>query len=56
MNRTDTDKLFDADGLIDEAVTQAGFDDFGDMPYREGLEPLLETYDRHDGSTTKAHL
>jgi hypothetical protein len=38
---------FDADELIEEAITQTGFDDFGDLPYREGLEVLLATYDRH---------
>ncbi|MFT4519461.1 MAG: hypothetical protein ACI9JM_001857 [Halioglobus sp.] len=42
------DKItFVADELIAEAVEQTGFDDFGDMPYREGLEVLLETYDRN---------
>lgn len=44
---TDTIATFDADALIAEAVAQTGFDDFGDMPYREGLDVLLETYDRH---------
>lgn len=38
---------FDADELIAEAIEQTGFDDFGDLPYREGLETLLATYDRH---------
>ena len=38
---------FDADELIAEAVEQTGFDDFGEMPYREGLEALLQTYDRN---------
>ena len=38
---------FDADALISEAVEQTGFDDFGDMPFREGLDALLATYDRH---------
>lgn len=44
---TDSIVTFDADELIAEAVAQTGFDDFGDMPYREGLDILLETYDRH---------
>lgn len=38
---------FAADELIAEAIEQTGFDDFGEPPYREGLEVLLETYDRH---------
>jgi Sulfotransferase family len=38
---------FIADELIEEAKGQTGFDDFGDLPYREGLETLLETYDRN---------
>ena len=38
---------FVADSLIDEAKRQTGFDDFGDLPFREGLEVLLETYDRN---------
>ena len=38
---------FDADEAISEAISQVGFDDFGEMPYREGLEVLLETYDRN---------
>ena len=38
---------FDADAAVAEAVEQTGFDDFGEMPYREGLEALLETYDRN---------
>jgi len=38
---------FDADALIREAVEQTGFDDFGSLPYREGLETLLQTYDQH---------
>jgi len=44
---TDESKLFDADDLIAEAQGQTGFDDFGELPFREGLEVLLETYDRH---------
>lgn len=38
---------FVADELISEAIEQTGFDDFGEPPYREGLEVLLETYDTH---------
>lgn len=38
---------FLADELIDEARGQTGFDDFGEPPYREGLEVLLATYDRN---------
>ncbi|MAT91119.1 MAG: hypothetical protein CME59_00810 [Halioglobus sp.] len=38
---------FVADELIDEAQQQTGFEDFGALPYREGLEALLATYDRN---------
>ena len=38
---------FVADELIAEAITQTGFEEFGDLPFREGLDTLLETYDRH---------
>ncbi len=38
---------FDADALIRKAVEQTGFDDFGSLPYREGLEALLQTYHQH---------
>lgn len=38
---------YDADELIAEAKAQTGFDDFGELPFREGLEVLLETYDRN---------
>ncbi len=38
---------FDPDQLVEEAIKQAGSEDFGSLPYREGLEVLLETYDRH---------
>ncbi|MDX1733345.1 MAG: sulfotransferase [Halioglobus sp.] len=41
----DTAVTFAADELIAEAIGQTGFDDFGDLPYREGLETLLATYD-----------
>ena len=36
-----------ADELVAEAVEQTGFRDFGSLPYREGLDVLLATYDRH---------
>lgn len=43
-----TDKVsFDPDALVGEAVEQAGFSDFGDTPYREGLEVLCATYDQN---------
>lgn len=38
---------FDADELIAEARELTGFEEFGEPPYREGLEVLLETYDRN---------
>lgn len=38
---------FDADEVVREAIEQTGFDDFGEMPYRDGLEALLATYDQH---------
>jgi hypothetical protein len=38
---------FAADDLIDEAKGQTGFEDFGELPFREGLEVLLQTYDRN---------
>ncbi|MCB1703427.1 MAG: sulfotransferase [Halioglobus sp.] len=44
---TDSSVSYDADALIAEAKQQTGFDDFGDLPFREGLEVLLETYDRN---------
>jgi hypothetical protein len=44
---TDDTVRFDADTLVREAEAQTGFDDFGSLPYREGLEVLLATYDRH---------
>ena len=43
---TDT-VTFIASELVREAVEQTGFDDFGEMPFREGLEVLLRTYDRN---------
>ena len=42
---TDQIVSFVADELIAEAKSQTGFDDFGEPPYREGLEVLLQTYD-----------
>lgn len=39
--------VFDADGLIAQAIEQTGFDDFGELPFREGLDALIETYDTH---------
>ena len=44
---SDTKVTFLADELVAEAIEQTGFDDFGELPYREGLEVLLATYDRH---------
>jgi hypothetical protein len=44
---TEPSVSFIADDLIAEAIGQTGFDDFGEPPYREGLEVLLETYDRN---------
>lgn len=44
---SDQPTSFIADELIADAKGQTGFDDFGDPPYREGLEVLLETYDRN---------
>ena len=44
---TEAAVTFVADELIGEAIEQTGFDDFGDLPFREGLEVLLATYDRH---------
>lgn len=38
---------FNADDLVEEAIAQTGFSDFGTLPYREGLEVLLATYDRN---------
>tara|TARA_R110002073_G_scaffold86941_4_gene206542 strand:- start:798 stop:1964 length:1167 start_codon:yes stop_codon:yes gene_type:complete len=44
---TEESVSFADDWLIDEAKRQTGFDDFGDLPFREGLKVLLETYDRN---------
>lgn len=38
---------FIAEELIAEAKGQTGFENFGEPPYREGLEVLLKTYDRN---------
>ena len=47
MAAGDSKIRFDAEELVDEAVAQTGFDDFGSLPFRDGLEVLLATYDRH---------
>ncbi len=44
---TAQDVTFVADEVIAEAREQTGFSEFGEPPYREGLEVLLETYDRN---------
>ena len=44
---TDQAVTFSADEVIAEAIEQTGFEDFGEPPFREGLEVLLETYDRN---------
>ena len=41
------DVSFYADALIEEAIEATGFSDFGELPYREGLQVLCETYDRN---------
>ncbi len=38
---------FDTNELVELAVEKSALDDFGDLPYREGLSTLCETYDRH---------
>jgi hypothetical protein len=38
---------FDVGSLIAQAVEQTGFDDFGEVFHRDGLESLAETYDRN---------
>lgn len=38
---------FNAEAMIEEAKSQTGFDDFGELAFREGLEKLIETYDTH---------
>lgn len=45
MSVTDAAIRFDAGELIQEAATQTGFEDFGSLPYRAGLDALLATYD-----------
>jgi hypothetical protein len=46
-------RQFDVDALVKAACEQAGADDFGTLPFREGLGVLAETYDSnlrdHDG-------
>ncbi|MDG2411046.1 MAG: sulfotransferase [Halioglobus sp.] len=42
-----TTVTFVAEELIREAQQQTGFDEFGEPSIREGLEVLLETYDRN---------
>lgn len=44
---SDADVTFNADELIAEARGQTGFENFGQPAYREGLEVLLQTYDRN---------
>lgn len=44
---TDVTVTFDAEAMIAEAKRQTGFDDFGGLPFREGLDVLIETFDRH---------
>ncbi len=44
---TDPVASFDPDALVQEAREQTGFSEFGEPPYREGLEALATTYDRH---------
>ncbi len=38
---------FSADVLVETAIEATGFSDFGNLPYREGLEVLCETYERN---------
>jgi hypothetical protein len=38
----------DLEELLDDARRSAGLDDFGDDVFREGLQVLLDTYDRND--------
>jgi hypothetical protein len=47
MSHEGTAVSFDAEVMIREAVEQTGFDDFGSLPYREGLDVLLATYDQN---------
>ncbi len=37
--------VFYPDALIEAAMEATGFNDFSDLPYREGLEALCQTYD-----------
>jgi Sulfotransferase family len=47
MTSTEETISFAADELIGEAIAQTGFDDFGALPFEEGLGVLLQTYDTH---------
>lgn len=38
---------FYPDALVEAAIEATGFSDFGELPYREGLQVLCETYDRN---------
>jgi hypothetical protein len=38
---------FYPDALVEAAMEATGFNDFGELPYREGLEVLCQTYDQH---------
>jgi hypothetical protein len=38
---------FYPDALVEAAIEATGFNDFGDLPYREGLGVLCETYEQH---------
>jgi hypothetical protein len=42
-----SDKQFDANALLAEARSATGLEDFGDEHFLEGLQVLLETYDRN---------
>lgn len=42
-----SDIRFLPDALVEEAMEATGFSNFGDLPYRAGLEALCETYERH---------
>lgn len=41
------DIQFYPDALIEAAMEATGFSDFGELPYREGLQALCETYDKN---------
>jgi hypothetical protein len=42
-----SDTNFYPDALVEAAIEATGFSDFGELPYREGLQVLCETYDKH---------